>query len=165
MSARTDYWVECLQSAFDEHGVVATAEQIKLVAMDVEGGHENMSMAFPAPDSPYPGEIERLGVVLARLEKDGDLTITETSDGRWLREAAAEITALRERVAQLEGGWLPINEAKPPKDKCLFFHPKTYRHSQLSLGEWIRAGYYHDTPNRLPTHYWRIPTPPKEAGK
>lgn len=62
---RTDYWIECLESTFDEHGIEATPEQIAAVATDIEGARENMSMAFPVPESPYPGEIKRLQAEVA----------------------------------------------------------------------------------------------------
>lgn len=43
------YWIECLESSFDEHGIEATDEQIKSVAYDVQGAHENYGMAFYSP--------------------------------------------------------------------------------------------------------------------
>ena len=44
-----EYWEECLASAFDEHGVSATPEQIKAIAEDVKVSHENYGMAFYSP--------------------------------------------------------------------------------------------------------------------
>ncbi len=79
MNARTNYWVECLQSAFDEHGIVATDEQIKLVAADVEGAHENHGMAFYVPESPYPDEIKKLkGALEVERSKIGCLACRGT---------------------------------------------------------------------------------------
>jgi hypothetical protein len=79
MSARRNYWVECLQGAFDEHGIVATDEQIKLVAADVEGSHENIGMAFHQPESPYLSEIKKLKADLeVERRKIGCLTCRNT---------------------------------------------------------------------------------------
>jgi hypothetical protein len=54
------YWEECLSSSFDEHGIIATPEQIRAIAKDVELGRENFTLCYPFPENPYPGEIERL---------------------------------------------------------------------------------------------------------
>ena len=40
-----EYWVECIETAFEEAGIKATKEQIRMVASDVEGSHENYGMA------------------------------------------------------------------------------------------------------------------------
>lgn len=55
-----DYWIECVECALDEAGLAATREQIEIMAGVVEGGRENISMAFPTPESPYIGEISNL---------------------------------------------------------------------------------------------------------
>ena len=41
-----DYWQECIEIAFKDAGITATAEQIETVVGAVAGGHENYSMAF-----------------------------------------------------------------------------------------------------------------------
>lgn len=46
MSARKDYWIECVSDALEDAGVVASADQIELIAHTVEGAHENYGMAF-----------------------------------------------------------------------------------------------------------------------
>jgi 23S rRNA A1618 N6-methylase RlmF len=46
---KTNYWEECLDSSFCEHGITVTPEQLKAVAEDVQGGHENYGMAFYSP--------------------------------------------------------------------------------------------------------------------
>lgn len=57
---KRDYWVECLSEAFDEAGISATDEQIRLCAAVVDGAHENIGWAFYQPESPYPREINAL---------------------------------------------------------------------------------------------------------
>ena len=57
---KLDYWKECLSSAFDEHGIVATAEQIESVANDVQNSSENIGQAFYEPEHPAKFEIEKL---------------------------------------------------------------------------------------------------------
>ena len=60
------YWKECIEDAFAEAGIVATPEQVDDVVSTVEGAHENYSMAYPVPESPYPAEINRLEKALVR---------------------------------------------------------------------------------------------------
>jgi len=40
-----DYWKECIAGAFDDVGITANAEQIKIVADWVEGAHDNFGLA------------------------------------------------------------------------------------------------------------------------
>lgn len=47
--ASKDYWIECISSSLEEHGVRASSEQIKLIADDIEGAHECYGMAFYSP--------------------------------------------------------------------------------------------------------------------
>jgi hypothetical protein len=49
VSAKTEYYAEGLAESFDEHGIVATPEQIKAVASDVQGYADNIGMAFYTP--------------------------------------------------------------------------------------------------------------------
>jgi len=49
MSIYLDYWEECLDSSFCEHGIDVTPEQLKAVSEDVKIGHENYGMAFYSP--------------------------------------------------------------------------------------------------------------------
>lgn len=51
-----DYWKECVATALDECGLVATDEQIESIARDVEGGHENYGMAHGHDCIPNPVE-------------------------------------------------------------------------------------------------------------
>jgi hypothetical protein len=60
-----DYWRECVASSFDEHGIVATPEQVAAVAADVQASHESYGTAFYHPPSPLPDEIRRLKSALA----------------------------------------------------------------------------------------------------
>lgn len=57
---KTDYWIEGLTSFFEEHGIVATPEQIALVAADVALGAENIDQAFYVPENPLIFEVDRL---------------------------------------------------------------------------------------------------------
>jgi hypothetical protein len=44
-----DYWEECLDPSSCEYGITVTLEQLKAIAADVQGGHENYGMAFYSP--------------------------------------------------------------------------------------------------------------------
>lgn len=60
-----DYWIECVSSSFEEHGISATKAQIDAVARDFKVAHESIELAFysphhnPAPD-PLLKEIKSL---------------------------------------------------------------------------------------------------------
>lgn len=57
---KKDYYAEGLSESFDEHGIVATVEQIRAVAADVELYVENEGMAFYSPPaSDYYNDVER----------------------------------------------------------------------------------------------------------
>ena len=71
MSAQKDYWTECIEVAFEDAGIEATAAQIESVAGDVQGGHENYGMAFNQPSGPSQAEIE-LKETKRRLAKEQD---------------------------------------------------------------------------------------------
>ena len=49
-----DYWTECISTALDEAGIVATKEQIEIIVGAVEGGHENYGMAHGYDCIPNP---------------------------------------------------------------------------------------------------------------
>ena len=49
MSAKTDYWKECISSAAEECSLILTDEQLSCLADGVEGGHEHYGMAFYSP--------------------------------------------------------------------------------------------------------------------
>lgn len=53
-----NYWKECLESSFSEAGIIATEEQINMVARDVEISHENYSIAFGYDCIPNPIKLE-----------------------------------------------------------------------------------------------------------
>ena len=55
-----DYWRECLESSFDEHGVELPREVILEIAKDVAGAHENYGMAFAPVENPLRYEVSRL---------------------------------------------------------------------------------------------------------
>jgi len=57
---RLKYWEECLDSSFNENGVIVTPEQLTAIAIDVQGGHENYGMAFYSPPaSDRIADVER----------------------------------------------------------------------------------------------------------
>ena len=53
-----DYWIECIEIAFDDAGIEATKEQIEQVAGCVEGGHENYGQAMGYDMIPSQTSIE-----------------------------------------------------------------------------------------------------------
>lgn len=64
--SRTDYYAEGLAEAFEEHGVLATKEQIQAIAEDVVGWSESIGMAFHQPEHPSVIEAETLKKALER---------------------------------------------------------------------------------------------------
>jgi Cys-tRNA synthase (O-phospho-L-seryl-tRNA:Cys-tRNA synthase) len=66
-----DYWKECVSESFDDAGIVATKEQIDIVASWVDGAHENYGMAFGYDAIPNPmlTEVENLKAKIAKLEE------------------------------------------------------------------------------------------------
>jgi len=57
---REDYYAEGLSESFDEHGITATPEQIKAIALDMAGYAEHESQAFYTPPaSDRIADIER----------------------------------------------------------------------------------------------------------
>lgn len=60
MSAKQDYWVECIANAAEECGLVLTPEQLECLASGAESGHEHYGMAFYSPPaSDRIDDIER----------------------------------------------------------------------------------------------------------
>ena len=59
-----DLWQDVVAEAFEEYGINASNDQLRSVAKDVQGAHENWDMAFPVPQGPHPLEDEN-----ARLKK------------------------------------------------------------------------------------------------
>lgn len=53
-----NYWRECIAEAFEDAGIIATAEQIDTVAGWVEGAHENYGMAHGHDAIPNPLALE-----------------------------------------------------------------------------------------------------------
>ena len=49
-----NYWEECVSEAFQEAGITATSDQIKIVSEYVEGAHENYGMAHGHECIPNP---------------------------------------------------------------------------------------------------------------
>lgn len=63
---KADYWHECLAQSLEEHGVIASEQQIIAIASDIEGAHENIGMAFYLPENPMAGEIAGLQKALKK---------------------------------------------------------------------------------------------------
>ena len=69
-----DYWQECIELSFEEHGIDATDEQIQNVAGDVEVSHENYGMAHghDAIPNPRDADIDLLKRRIKQLENERD---------------------------------------------------------------------------------------------
>lgn len=77
--SRTDYYAEGLAEAFEEHGVAATAEQIRAIADDVVGWSENIGMAFHVPaGDPRDSELTDLR---KQLERERNKVVCATCKG------------------------------------------------------------------------------------
>lgn len=58
--SHSDYWTECLENAAYEAGFVLTKEQINVLSIAVEAGHDNYGQCFyRPPDSDRYHELER----------------------------------------------------------------------------------------------------------
>lgn len=57
---RFDYWKECIETSFADHGIVATPDQMQAVASDVEGAYTNIGQAFHVPENPLRAENDDL---------------------------------------------------------------------------------------------------------
>lgn len=77
--SKLQYFKECIESSFDEHGIIATNDQILAVASDVQNSYENIGLAFYTPESPFVGEVEKLK---KDLEYERALVFCETCNGR-----------------------------------------------------------------------------------
>ena len=69
-----DYWIECIESSFEEAGIIATKEQIQIVADDVEMSHECYGMyhGYDAIPNPSEEEISKLKALIEKTEKERD---------------------------------------------------------------------------------------------
>lgn len=71
--SKLQYWVECLSESLQSHGIALGADEINLIAKDIECGHENFHMAFPYQEreEPIPNDkYESLKEENKRLQKD-----------------------------------------------------------------------------------------------
>ncbi len=75
------YWQECIECAFDEAGIAATPEQIKMVAGAVETSHECYGMAFGHDCIPNPTELENKELK-RKLEIEKSKTVCPECKGR-----------------------------------------------------------------------------------
>ena len=76
-----NYWDECIRSAFEDAGIVATEDQIKSVVETVQGGHENYSM-YTGQDQIEPPVIQEFKKLKIKLEKEKAKRICEMCGGR-----------------------------------------------------------------------------------
>lgn len=76
-----DYWEECIRTAFEQAGIIATREQIESVVADVEGCHENYgtAMGHDVIPNPLEAENERLE---RELQKERRKTVCPDCGGR-----------------------------------------------------------------------------------
>jgi len=58
--SKLDYWRDCLAESFDEAGVTVTAEQLDLIAGNVDGASSEYGSYSYQPSDPMLGEISRL---------------------------------------------------------------------------------------------------------
>jgi len=63
---KKEYWIECIASSLEEHGVQVTSEQIESIAEDIGNAHDNIGMSFHVPENPLSGEVKKLEKQLAR---------------------------------------------------------------------------------------------------
>ncbi len=64
-----NYWEECLTESFEEHGVIATPEQLIAITKDIESAFENYGMAYPIPENPLKSELSDLKRELKKERK------------------------------------------------------------------------------------------------
>ena len=72
------YWEECLESSFEEHGVIVSNIQLQDIARDVQNASENIGQAFHTPENSIIKEIELLK---AKLKKEQDKVICRQCNG------------------------------------------------------------------------------------
>ncbi|ERU73810.1 hypothetical protein Q087_01772 [Pseudomonas aeruginosa C40] len=76
--SREDYFAEGLGESLEEHGVVATSEQIKAIARDVVLFAENIGQAFYSPEDPRAREADSLR---KELEKEREKVVCRVCQG------------------------------------------------------------------------------------
>lgn len=67
-----EYWKECIEASFSDHGIVATVEQIERIAGDVQVAHENYGMAYYIPSGGESPEAKELKEIKAAMKKHED---------------------------------------------------------------------------------------------
>lgn len=78
--AAEDYWDECVTEAFEQAGLTATEEQIKIVAGDIQVSHENYGMAFHSPQS--DGGQREIDHLTRELQAERDKRICYECNGK-----------------------------------------------------------------------------------
>jgi RecJ-like exonuclease len=76
-----DYWEECIREAFEDAGIVATDEQVDIVAGWVDGAHENYGLATGREFIPHPLETENKDLK-RELEKERDKVVCPECKGK-----------------------------------------------------------------------------------
>ena len=74
--SHSDYWLEAVESSFEEHGITATAEQIKGVAGDIEISVETRACCTRSRRTRYLGIWKgRSGSLLMSAEKSSATSV------------------------------------------------------------------------------------------
>jgi len=90
-----EYWEECISESFEDAGIVATEEQINIVASWIEGAHDNYGMAHGHDCIPNPlvAENERM----AKAHKD-EIERLESTHYRRVQETASNTKYTKNRL-------------------------------------------------------------------
>jgi len=84
MSAKQDYWSECIAIAAEECGLTLTPEQLECLADGAERGHEYYGDSFYSPpDGDRIGDVER--------EWKAKVKALEDEHARYVRNAEAAV--------------------------------------------------------------------------
>ncbi len=91
---RTEYWQECISEAFEDAEISATKKQIANVVEAVEGGYENIDMAFGVHCIPNPLETENKELQ-KKLKKEKSKEVCDECKGskrKWISVGTAHET-------------------------------------------------------------------------
>ncbi len=95
MSAKRDYWSECIAIAAEECGLTLTPEQLECLADGAESGHEHYGMAFYSPPpSDRLNDIER--------EWKAKLKAQQDEHERYMRNAETAVLCLRRKGLMMD---------------------------------------------------------------
>ena len=77
--AHRDYWIEAVETSFEEEGISATKEQVEAVAGAMEVSQECFGMSFPAPESSHKSELAEME---RKLTREKEKEICEDCNGK-----------------------------------------------------------------------------------